>query len=267
MKNFVIPAAFILFGSSCQKVIKVDLNDANPQYVIEARMHEGTNNVVVVVSKTSSYFSGSDSMPPVNNATVTLSDGIHPTQTAALTFDGVYEIPNYTAVANQSYRLTVTVDGKVFTSDAYMPVSPVFDSLDYVKFSGGFGPPGIDPYLVTAHFKDSIGIRNYYRILVTKNGELQNQPFDLYLLDDQVRDGLYFDVPVFTAFCDVNDSMDIQMLSMDEHVYDYFLTLGDILTGDVNNSAAPANPNTNIRGGALGYFAAYSSTTKSVRIK
>lgn len=267
MKPFILLAVLIFFGTSCQKVIQVNLNDAKPQYVIEALVHEGTHDVVVRISKTTSYFSGNDSMPPVNNATVTLSDGINPDQTAVQTVDGVYTFTNYTALANQSYHLTVSVDGKVFTSDAYLPVSPVFDSLDYAKIPGGFGPPGVDPYIMTVHFKDSVGVRNYYRILVTKNGELQNQPFDLYLLDDQVRDGLYFDAPVFTAFCDINDSMDVQMLSMDAHVYDYFQTLGDILTGDVNNSAAPANPNTNIRGGALGYFAAYSSTKKSIRIK
>lgn len=267
MKNKLLLITLVLFGSACQKVINVDLNAANPQYVIEANLLEGTNTFYVTISKTTNYFSANQDVPRVNNATVTISDGVNPSQTALLTIDGAYQIPNYTAVSDRTYYLTVSVDGKVFTSSAYLPVSPVMDSLTYQQFSGGFGPPGEAPYLMTAHFKDSLGIKNYYRMLVTKNGDLQNKPFQLYLLDDQLRDGRYIDAPIFTSFCDLNDSMDVEMLSMDEHVFDYFQTLGDILTGDVNNSAAPANPNTNIKGGALGYFAAYSSTKKSVRIK
>jgi hypothetical protein len=54
---------------------------------------------------------------------------------------------------------------------------------------------------------------------------------------------------------------------MDKQLNDYFTTLGDILTSDANNSAAPANPNTNWSNNALGYFGAFSTQKKSIRIK
>jgi hypothetical protein len=48
-------------------------------------------------------------------------------------------------------------------------------------------------------------------------------------------------------------------LSVDQGVYTYFYTLNQN-TG--RNSGAPANPVSNITNGALGYFNAYSVTTK-----
>lgn len=261
-------AAFIAIMSftSCQKVIKVDLNSANPQYVIEANLFEGTNDFKVHITKTVSYFDGGIE-PEVNDAVVVLTDNIHPSQTLTSTGGGWYQLSNYTATNNTTYQLTVSAGGKTFTANSFLPVSPVVDSLTYKSFGGGFGGSGIDPYLMIMHFRDSIGINNFYRFIVTKNDSVQNQPFDLLVFDDKIRDGQYFDAPVFSTFCDIGDSMDVEMWSMDEKSYDYFVTLSDILTGDANNSAAPANPNTNWSNKALGYFGAFSMQKKSVRIK
>ncbi len=266
MKNILIIAIVLLFFTSCQKVIKVDLNTANPQFVIEANLFEGTHDFKVHITKTTSYFNP-ESAPAVLGAVVTLSVNGNPAQTLMSAGNGWYELANYTATNKTSYTLSVVAEGKTFIADSYLPVSPVMDSLTYRKFNGGFGGTGIDPYIMTAHFQDSLGIGNYYRVIVTKNDSIQNQPFDLYLLDDKLRDGEYFHAPVFTAFCDIGDTMDVELLSMDKYVFDYYSTLGTILTGDANNSAAPANPNSNWSNKALGYFGAFSTQKKSLRIK
>ena len=266
MKQLLILGLTILFFSSCQKVINVDLNAADPQFVIEANLYEGSHDFKVRITKTTSYFSSGGTIPVVNNASVTLTDNSGTPKSLLATGDGWYELANYTAINNTTYKLTVLVDGKTFTADSYLPVSPTIDSLTYKEFSGGFGGGNFDPYLMTLHFQDSATVNNFHRIIVTKNDSLQNEPFDLYLLDDKIRDGQYINAPIFSAFCDIGDSMDVELLSMDEYVYDYYVTLGDILTGDANNSAAPANPNTNFSNGALGYFGAFSSKKKSIRI-
>ena len=64
-----------------------------------------------------------------------------------------------------------------------------------------------------------------------------------------------------------NDTMKVELLSIDKAAYDYFSTLADVLlsedTGPVFSSI-PDNPLTNISNGALGYFAAYSVRTQTV---
>jgi len=49
---------------------------------------------------------------------------------------------------------------------------------------------------------------------------------------------------------------------MDEPTFDFFNTLSDVLNNQ--NGPAPANPNTNIQGGALGYFGAFTSSKKQI---
>ena len=61
------------------------------------------------------------------------------------------------------------------------------------------------------------------------------------------------------------DTVRVDLLSIDKASYDCFNTLNDILTSDRSpTSLAPANPNTNLTNGALGYFAAYSISSKMV---
>jgi hypothetical protein len=117
-----------------------------------------------------------------------------------------------------------------------------------------------------AHFQDSVGVQNYYRVLIAKNDTLYNKAFDYYIFDDKIRDGQYIDAPLFTTFFKPGDTVNVELLSMDAGVYDYFNTLSEILTSDANTSAAPANPNSNFNNGALGYFAAYATSKKSIRV-
>ncbi|MBL7767009.1 MAG: DUF4249 domain-containing protein [Chitinophagaceae bacterium] len=269
-KLFFIPAIIILL-SSCQKVIDVDLNSASPAYVIEANLYEGTHDFHVKVTKTTSYFS-SDAPPTVNDATITLIDQNNVSHAVPNTGNGIYTLPAFTAVNNVSYQLNVSAGGKTFSATAKMPLPTSIDSLTYEEFGGFGGGPGgggggEKNFLVVTHFQDTVGIPNYYRVLVTKNDTLLNKPFDYYLVDDKIRDGQYFDAPLFTAFSKMGDTLDVELLSMDAGVFDYFNTLSEILTSDANTSAAPANPNTNFNNGALGYFGAFTRSKKSIRIK
>jgi hypothetical protein len=65
----------------------------------------------------------------------------------------------------------------------------------------------------------------------------------------------------------VGDTITVQLLSIDKAAYDYFSTLRDILSSDrAATSLAPANPNSNISNGSLGYFAAYTVDTRMIVI-
>jgi hypothetical protein len=54
------------------------------------------------------------------------------------------------------------------------------------------------------------------------------------------------------------------MESVDSGVYTYLRTLQQTIN---QNSATPANPLSNITGGALGYFSAYSYSSQTVIIQ
>lgn len=259
-------AVLILFFASCQKVINVDLNNANPNYVVEGVLFNGINDFKVKITKTTNYF-GIENPPVVNDAVVYLVPSGGTAIAVPFVANGEYVLPNFDAATEKSYDLQVLVGGKTFTSTAYMPKVTEMDSLSYQEFQGFGGGGSGDRYLMKAHFQDSVGLANYYRVNITKNDTFINKPSDYYLFDDKLRDGQYIDAPLFTSFFRLGDTADIQLLSMDAGVFDYLITLEEIVNSSANTSAAPANPNTNIKGGALGYFAAYAVSKKSIRVK
>ena len=59
------------------------------------------------------------------------------------------------------------------------------------------------------------------------------------------------------------DTVTIEMLGIDEAVYKYWYSL-HFNGGDGGNIATPANPVTNVSGGALGYFSAQTVDRKTV---
>jgi len=66
----------------------------------------------------------------------------------------------------------------------------------------------------------------------------------------------------------LGDTITLELLSIDKASYDYFSTLKDILTSDRSpTSLSPANPNTNLSNGSLGYFSAFAMDTKKIVIQ
>jgi len=64
------------------------------------------------------------------------------------------------------------------------------------------------------------------------------------------------------------DTITVELLTIDKAAYDYYSILRDILSSDRSaTSLSPANPNTNLTNGPLGYFAAFTVDTKSIVLK
>ena len=105
---------------------------------------------------------------------------------------------------------------------------------------------------------------HYFRIKLTLNGELFQ---DIFLVDDWYDGGDNVDYDFSNYLFEKNDTMKVELLSIDKAVYDYFSTLNAVLLS-VNTgplfSSIPDNPLTNFTGGALGYFGAYSVRSRTV---
>ncbi|MBK8144930.1 MAG: DUF4249 domain-containing protein [Bacteroidetes bacterium] len=202
----------LFFFSSCQKVIDVNLNDAQPQYVIEAPMFEGVHDFTVRITKTTNYFD-TEQPTTVDNAVVVLKDPNSNSVTLTPQGNGWYRIANFAAIPLSSYQLEVFVDGKSFTANSTMPFHTPIDSLTTRKFNG-FGPPNPDKgtELLLVHLKDSVGVKNFYRVLITKNDTILNKAENYYIFDDMVRDGLQIDAPIFTSIFKKGDKVDVELL-------------------------------------------------------
>ncbi len=61
-----------------------------------------------------------------------------------------------------------------------------------------------------------------------------------------------------------NDTVLLKMYCVDKNIYNYFFTLAAVTGNNNFRSASPANPNSNISNGALGYFSAHTISQKKI---
>ena len=72
--------------------------------------------------------------------------------------------------------------------------------------------------------------------------------------DDQFADGVEILQPVFGGEYESGNILKLEMSCIDSYVYKYFYTLA--VNGGGTSGVTPANPESNITGGCLGYFSA-----------
>ncbi len=264
MKQLLFLSVIVALISSCQKVIDVDLNEANPKVVIEANYTAEDSTVAVVVSKTANYF-GSNAPTKLNNAVITITDQSGVSTNVPLIGDGFYELNNYIPAFNSTYTLTVSVDEEIYSASCTLnPVVPLED-ITYEYTPGFFGSG--DGYVSYLNFYDPANVINHYIVVITENGEELNKPAEFILQDDVLTDGNLVERPLFTGeLFQIGDEIGFELRSVDEVIYDYYAELQSVAGGG-QSSAAPANPTSNWGNEALGYFSAYSNNRKSVIIQ
>jgi hypothetical protein len=63
------------------------------------------------------------------------------------------------------------------------------------------------------------------------------------------------------------DVITVEMQCLDKGSYEYFYSLFSIGNNGPGGGATPTNPVSNISGGALGYFSAFTSQKQTIEIK
>ena len=253
----------ILLLSGCEKVVNVDLNVADPAVVIEGNVDAVNRLAEVKISKTSSYFDQSES-EKVSGADVWITINDLESYQLEEIQNGIYSFEEIPVKTGATYRLMVTSNSKIFEGTSVLQPKIKIDTLlSYYDDSYSFFD---DNYVVSVYFDDPPNVDNYYRIKVYVNGELRNKADDFVLFSDRYFDGRRVWIDLQNFDFNPDDTVDVQLISLDEKIYDFYNTFIDLLRNNPG-SAAPANPNTNLSNGALGYFSAWTSDKKRIIIK
>ncbi len=126
---------------------------------------------------------------------------------------------------------------------------------------------GNTAYQLIPRYFDPKGIGDFYRFVISINTKKDNE---IFVFSDELSDGSINSRPIFIGGNDSDseikkgDIIALEMQCVDKGVYDYFNSLSEYSD---DNSATPANPISNITGGALGYFAAYTQQIRSVVVQ
>lgn len=259
MKQFFFLFSLLIVISSCQKVIDLKMKDTEPKLVIEANYDAVKEKVLVKISYSINVFSA-DNFPTVVGANVEIIDKNGITSSLIDQGDGSYLLENYLPIYSSEYTMKVAVDGTTYKAkDFLVPIVPL-DSLSTTFQEQSFIFD--EGYIVSFHFQDPQG-PNYYRTMLTVNGEYQKKIGNQLLFDDGLTDNEYHSVPIYWKAFQPKDTVQIQLISYSKQSYNYFQDLFDAVSGS-EFSTAPSNPSSTWSPNCLGNFTVYGYGTDSI---
>lgn len=259
IKSIIALIALAITVYSCTKTIEPPLVNSPPQLVIEGAVSDTAGPYHVTISKSVDFYAD-NTYPGVSGATVTITDqteGVNDVLTETST--GTYTTHNIVGKPGNTYRLTVLLDGKTYTSISTMPYPVALDSItfDYTIVKNLIQP--------VVHFQDPAAYTNYYKFGVEVNG-VKVKRFQTF--DDRLSNGKYIntDVVLDTGAIKKNDLVNVSLVATDKGA-NTFLSEAENIAFYNSDQAAPATPTSNITGGCLGYFSAQTVSSKKRILK
>ncbi|MHC1774662.1 MAG: DUF4249 domain-containing protein [Lentimicrobium sp.] len=283
MKKYIKSILFLpvlLFAlSACDSMISdVEVPDSDPKLVVTGFLSPTDDTITIVVRKTRPLYEPTpgydNTFPPVNNATVTLSDGLNSISVPYNQLSGAYQIKATAmpVIENNAYSLSVTTpDGYNASATCIVPegTSPEVEitGIDTLNEYGTVSRK------VSFRFRDLPGNGQYYRVAAGtiygdeyyfnsyfyETGFERGEPF----VSDKNKDEEYFIYKTWEIYED-NSPDNILYISVsltDDNYYNYHRSINSF-SGD-NPFAEPTPVYSNISGG-VGVFAGVNGKTTEV---
>ncbi|WP_129716061.1 DUF4249 domain-containing protein [Pedobacter sp. SYP-B3415] len=246
----------------CEKVIEIDTTNAEPQLVIEGAITDETTSQVIRLSKSVAYTEQSV-FPAVRGATVRVTDNMGTILSFTEAEPGVYR-RLFRGRSGRSYKLEVTAEGKTYTATSVMPARVVLDSLS-IATETFFNEEQKELYV---NFKDPAAEANFYHFKMFVNGTQIKRPFPY---NDRFTNGNNISTQLFYRGDNVEsvktgDVIEVEMQCVDRQMYNYWYVLTQSSGRGPGGGTTPSNPDSNISGGALGYFSAHTVQRMSVTV-
>lgn len=264
MRTILIFLSLIILLTSCEDVIEIDLDHMKPKLVIEGVINDFDNQCIIKLSKTTDYFN-QETNPKVSDAVITLTDNAGKTVNLNETEPGIYLGESVQAKPNINYTLNIHSEGNDYVATATIPKKVNIDSLTCKYNSESiFYEVG---YVVSCHFSDPEEFRNWYRLKTYNVNDKTQAKNSKDIYNDDLFNGNRVELPWSYDVYQEFDTVVVELYTLDGPTYDYYKTLFPISGGsDMMSPTTPANPNTNISNGALGYFGAYTISRDTIII-
>jgi Domain of unknown function (DUF4249) len=265
MKNILIAIIGVLTFCSCEKVVNIDLKNTEPKVVIEAIVDNSGRPAKVKITKSVS-FSNTTTAPTISGAVVKITDNLGVSYSLLETLPGTYTNNNLTGEIGKTYTLTVLNAGLTYTGKSTIPRQAFIDTVyQETATIPGSTPGSADAKgkIATLVFTDIVGFGDYVHVVQTINAKVDNT---LLVGDDQFTDG--GNLPFQLSYnsntkLKTGDIINIELRCIDKSTFKYLNGIQEIQGGNT----VPANPDSNLSGGCLGFFSAHTSETKTLIIK
>ena len=182
----------ILFLTSCEDVIDLELEQDGAQLVVDAWINNMSDTQVIKLRRTAPYFDATFA-PEVLGATVTVYEGnlADSMITAIFQFEDTDEDGNYTwtpaageilAKEGKDYALVIELNGDEYVSLSNSNRAAQVDSIGYEFRESIVGQP--EGIYAQIYAIDKVGEGDAYWIKSFKNGEFLNKPQEMNLAFD-----------------------------------------------------------------------------------
>lgn len=260
-KKYFIICSLLVFLTGCseERIVNLPLDDMSGKIVIEGNVTDASGPYFVKVTR-SGKISEANSISSVSDAVVVISDNNGQTDTLKYE-NGMYHTVNFTTVYGGIYTLSVTVDGVTYKAVSKMPEHVAFNNLIQKSIPDGeFETRDVIPV-----FTDPANKENYYLFKAKINKGYS--PAEITVFSDYTGNGQVNVKPLISHGFFKEDTVRVEMQCIDPAVYDYFKALPQVNLENSGVGATLTNPPSNITNGALGYFSAHTTATKSIVIQ
>ena len=256
---FILSIVSFISLTSCEEVVKVDLDTAAPRLVVDASIdwEKGTtgNEQTIKLTTTTGFYS--NVIPSVSGAIVYI------TNSSNTVFNFIEEVPNsgkyicnnFVPVIGENYELTINYAGQTYIASEKMIAVPDITNITQ-RDDAGFNGSDIE---VKFYFQDNGTVDNSYlsRFVTTINSFPEFVVFDDRFQQGNQMFGLYSNSDLHSA-----DTIDFTLFGVSTQYYNYM----NILLGIAGtNSGSPfQTPPATVRGNivnqtnednyCLGYF-------------
>lgn len=275
---------------SCEKKINFKLNVVPDVLVVDASI-ESNQPPIVVLSKSFDYFS---KITPqsldtlfVHGADVVISNGIQTQKLREYSIDSTgfhtyfYSIDtsnipvSFAGQFNTTYTLKVVVAGKEYASTTTIPA--LTKKIDSLWWKPAPFSTDTSEVVVMVRATDPPGLGNYVRYYTKINGGFF-LPGVQSVFDDELIDGTTYDLKLDPGmdrnnpvafdknFFHRGDTVTLKLSNIDQHTYQFWLTMEFAYQSIGNPFASPNKVIGNISNGALGAFCGYAAGFKTLVI-
>jgi len=253
----VILTAF--FFVSCEDVVDVTLDEADPQITFDAILTNEIAPQVIKITRSNLYFDNSGNFAGVSVDSVIVSDQDGKRFPFVETQTGEYVFTPSgadTFSLGNNYSLRIYKGADLYEAESQMKRSTPIDSITYEFLEKGtFGTDQPAGYFASLNAIDQIGVGDCYWIRTYVNGKFLNKPSNINIAFDAAgpganSDGFPFVFPI--AFISINDfaspyklgdKIKIEILGISRGYFD-FLTLAQ---QQLQNGGLFAAPPVNVR--------------------
>ena len=269
MKTKIVLLFLLIISLSCEDVVEVDLDTAEPKLVVEASIdwQKGTDGSLqtIKLSTTTAYFS--NEIPKVSGALVEIKNSTNEVYVfTEQPNTGNYVCNYFEPILNETYTLSINYKGQIYTAtEKLMPVSEILE-IEQIN-DGGFTGESIE---LKFYFQDNGLENNFYMSKLNLPSKININPeyaaFDDKFLQGNLIFDYYTDEDLATG-----DSIAYTLYGISQQYYNYMNILLNIAGNNSGGpfSTAPATVRGNILNQSnpenypLGYFRLSETDTET----